>query len=108
MAQSASNAANTKPAPANHGRRRRIKPSRYHARGESASVDQRHRLSAALAAAILFETAEDDTDELPSVLAGVTPAGGQPHAEGGGEAFEVFDAGVLQTVGVDLHARADT
>ncbi len=61
---------------------------------------------AVLAAAILFEPAEDDPDELSRVLALVAFSGGEPQAEGGGEAFEVFDPGILETVGVYVHARA--
>ena len=61
-----------------------------------------------LAAAIFFEAAHDDADELPRVLASVTALGRQSHAQGDGEAFEVFDPGFLKTVDVQLHARADT
>lgn len=60
-----------------------------------------------VAAAIVVEAAQDGADELAGVLAIATLLGGEPHAQGEGEALEVFDPGFQQTIRVDIHSRAD-
>jgi hypothetical protein len=81
-------------------------PSRTNSRGRSRPRLESVR-EAALAAAVVFEATEDDPDELPGVLAVVAaPAGREPDTQGGGETFEVLDAGFVQTVGGKIHARA--
>jgi hypothetical protein len=57
-------------------------------------------------AAVFFEAAEDDPDELPGVLAVVAPSERQLHAQRHGQTFEVFDPGFVKAVSVELHARS--
>jgi hypothetical protein len=54
---------------------------------------------------ILIETPHHGTDELPGVTVPVSALGGQPHAQGAGETFEVFDPGFVKAVCGQLHAR---
>ena len=57
-------------------------------------------------AAVVFEAAQDDPDELSGVLAVVAAPERQLHAQRHGQAFEVFDPGFVKAVSVELHARA--
>jgi hypothetical protein len=60
----------------------------------------------AVPAAIFFQTAEDDPHEVPGVFPGITALVREPHAQGGGEAFQVLDPAVPQTLSVQHHVRA--
>jgi len=62
--------------------------------------------SGAPAAAILFEAAEDGPHELSRVLAAVSTLGRQAHAQGSGQALDVFDPGFSQAICVNQHGRA--